>query len=332
MQEQKKIVVIGGGTGTFTVLKGLKHYDDLDLTAIVTMTDDGGSTGRLRDEFGTLPVGDVRQCLVALAREDEAGEMLRSLFLYRFPSSDSSLAGHNFGNLFLTALTDILGSEVAAIDAAAEILNVNGDILPITTDQVKLAAQYDNGDVLVGEEYVDEPDEATHDCTARVVKLWTQPKAQISEEARKAIETADEIIIGPGDLYSSLLSNVVIEGVPEAIQKSQGKFIYVSNLVSKYGQTHGMKLSDYISEIENYSGRELDKAVVNNSELPEAILERYENENSYPILDDGPPNGKIIRGDVVSSQEVIRKDGDVVKRSLLRHDSDKLAAQLVKLI
>jgi uncharacterized cofD-like protein len=329
MQKKVKVVVIGGGTGTFTVLTGLKHFPDCDLTAIVTMTDNGSSTGRLRDEFGRLPVGDIRQCLVALAREDEASILLRQLFNFRFPESKSGLSGHNFGNLFLTALTEILGDEVKAIEAAAEILNVTGHILPVTKDNVDLVAEYENGDILMGEKNIDEPG-PKHDCTTRIVELWTQPSAAIYAPSREAILAADFIVIGPGDLYSSLLSNVVVDGVPEAIQQNQGKFIYVGNLVSKYGQTHGLKQSEYLAEVEKYVGRKPDYVLLNSQPLSDEILVRYEEEQSYPVVDDLTVEN-VRRADLLSNETVQRASGDTVKRSLLRHDSHKLAQELLKL-
>ncbi|MFW5702857.1 MAG: gluconeogenesis factor YvcK family protein [Candidatus Dojkabacteria bacterium] len=326
----ENIVVVGGGTGTFTVLRGLKNYPQTNLSAIVTMTDDGGSTGRLRDEFGVLPLGDVRQCLIALAKEDEASRILRELFIYRFPKSESSEnGGHNFGNLFLTALTDILGSEAEAIEAAAEVLNVRGKIYPVTEEDVQLAAQYSDGNVLIGESKIDEPNCEKHDCRTRVIKLWTQPEAQLNPEAKEAILQADKIVIGPGDLYSSLLSNVVIKGVPEAIGESKAKFIYVTNLVSKYGQTHGMSQSDYVAEIAKYTKRKPDTILVNNAEADEDILAKYARENSFPVQDDLGEAANVVRKDLLSEEKIEREKNDAIKRSLLRHDSDKLASAII---
>lgn len=327
----KRIVVIGGGTGTFTVLKGLKQFPELDLTAVVTMTDDGGSTGKLRDEFGLLPVGDVRQCLVALSSEKRAGEVLRALFNYRFPGSDSSLAGHNFGNLFLAALSDILGSEAKAIQAAAKILNVKGQILPVTTDKVDLVAQYDDGDVLIGESQIDDPDQTKHNRLAKIVKLWTQPKAQVYLPTRHAILAADLIVLGPGDLYSSLISNLVVQGMAEAICQSSAKFVYITNLVSKQGQTHELTYRDYLTEIAKYSGRKPDRVIVNSTPLPEAALAKYASEQSYPIVDDLGDDPSVIRADLLAEELIPKVNGDKLKRSLIRHDSHKLATILVKL-
>lgn len=331
MGSKYKVVVIGGGTGTFTVLRGLKHYSELDLTAVITMTDTGGSTGRLRDEYGTLPVGDVRQCLVALSKENDASLILRELFLYRFDGDKSDLSGHNFGNLFLTALTNILGSEVKAIEAASEILNVTGRILPVTTDKVELVAKYSDGSMLHSEKNIDTPPDS-HDSTARVVKFWTEPKAEIYSETRIALEEADFIVIGPGDLYSSLLSNVIIGGVPEAIARSKAKLIFIGNLVSKFGQTHGLTYKDYLAEIEKYGGKLPDFALINSTPLPDDILERYRAENSSPVGDDlADSTANVIRADLISSEVITTGNSDAIKRSYLRHDSHKLATELVKI-
>lgn len=177
----KNIVVIGGGTGTYTVLTGLKKYPELSLKAIVGVTDSGGSTGKLRDEFGILPVGDFRQAIVALSEEGNGENLLRDLFLYRFEKG-SGLAGHNFGNLLLTALTDILGSEAKAITAAGKILRINGEVIMVSTDNVDLVAEYDDGSVLVGEAHIDEPDKR-HNSNAKIKSLRIQPITKVSEKA-----------------------------------------------------------------------------------------------------------------------------------------------------
>lgn len=342
---KQKVVVIGGGTGTFSVLSGLKQYRDIELTAVVTMTDSGGSTGRLRDEFGMLPVGDMRLCLVALAREDEAGELLRKLFLHRFDKEKSSLHGHNFGNILLTALTDMLGSEEQAIEAAAEILNVRGRVMPVTTDHTDLVAQYENGEVLFGESEIDDPNEHTHDCTTRVTNLWTQPKAVLNPRVREAILEADFVVLGPGDLYSSLLSNVIVQGFPDALQESNAKFVYVANLVTKYGQTHGLKLSDFVSEVHKYAGRMPDMIVQNSAALPEEVLAKYKIEQSFPIVDDWQEriqadsqfaelaaDVKREQAPLLAEEIYVKPSGDVLKRSLLRHDPHRLGTAIRALI
>jgi uncharacterized cofD-like protein len=321
----KKIVVIGGGTGTYTVLSGLKKYtgEDLGISAVVTVSDSGGSTGRLRDEFGYLPVGDFRMALVALSDT----HILRDLFLYRF-NKGTGLNGHNFGNLFLTALTEVLGCEEKARVAASEILAVKGKVLPITLENVTLLARYEDGKVLEGESTIDEPP-PTHDGTQRIKNLWLEPEPSISEKAKEEILGADLIVIGPGDLYTSILSNIVVSGAKEAVRDSNAKVIYVVNLMTKYGQTHSFTAMDHVSEIKSYIDRKPDYVLFNTTPLPEDILDKYAKENDYPVKDDLGDTG-VFRGDFLAEEEVSKPTGDVLKRSLIRHDSDKLARVIIE--
>ncbi|USN88976.1 MAG: YvcK family protein [Candidatus Nomurabacteria bacterium] len=331
MQKQK-VVVIGGGTGTHTVLKGLRKYQKhVDLAAIVTMADSGGSTGRLRDEFGYLPVGDVRMALAALgSADDEYEELVRQLFLYRFEKGHG-LSGHNFGNLLLVALTDILGGEEAAIRAAGRLLGVRGAVIPVTTEKVNLMATYDDGVQLVGEHGIDEPDEdrARH----KIIALEVTPHATISEAAEAALLQADLIVIGPGDLYTSVLANCVVDGVSEAVRHATAKLVYVSNLMTKVGQTAGMGLAEHLSEITRYIGRHPDAVVVNTAPLPADLLARYAADGEYPVVFNcETENCRIIPADLLADEVVQKSRGDVLKRSLIRHDSRKLARKLIGLL
>jgi len=326
------IVTIGGGTGTFTVLTGLKKYS-VDLTAIVTMADSGGSTGRLRDEFGSLPVGDVRMALAALADDDDGRNLLRDLFLFRFDKGEKGLHGHNFGNLFLVALEELLGSQKEAITAVSKILRVKGKVLPVTTQDTHLVAQYSDGSVLKGETFIDEPP-TTHDVTQRITKLGLDPVAKITPEARTALAKADVIVLGPGDLYTSLLANCVVQGVREAISQSKGKFLYVTNLMSKRGQTSQLTAADHIKEVEKYTGRMPDIVVHNNRKLPVSILQRYAHWGEYPIADDLDTlrDVRIVRGDIIAIEAIKKSSGDMLRRSLIRHDADKLAKVIMDII
>lgn len=327
-----KILVIGGGTGTHTILSGLKKYP-FDLTSIVTVADSGGSTGRLRDEFGALPVGDFRMALTALAPSDEEAEILRKLFLYRFDKGEKGLKGHNFGNLFLVALGDILGSSEEAIKYTSEILRVTGKVLPVTSKSVNLVAEYEDGSVLYGEGNIDEPPKE-HDGTQRIIKLWTEPEAVITSDASLEILQADYIILGPGDLYTSLLANVVVNGTAAAIGKSKAAFIYVINLVTKYGQTHDFTAKDHIEEIAKYVGKHPDFVLIDNSDYPESILERYKKERASTVEDDIKRYKKsfVVRAPLLADEIIEKKSGDKLKRSLLRHAPDKLAWEIVKII
>lgn len=327
----KKIVTIGGGTGTHTLLSGLKQYP-FELTAIVTAADSGGSTGRLRDEFGVLPVGDFRMALTALTASDEEGDLLRELFLYRFEKGEKGLKGHNFGNLFLVAMTDVLGSYDKAVSYTGRILRIKGNVLSITEKPFDLVAEYENGKVIRGEAKIDEPNKS-HNGKQRIVDLWSEPELPINTEAMRAILEADYVVLGPGDLYTSIFPNLVINGTKAAIKKSNAKVIYVVNLVTKYGQTFGFTAKDHVEELKKYLGNYPDFVLANSTELPERILKNYAEENDYPVVDDlSDEDYEVIRADVLVPRKIERKAGDKVKRSLLRHDPDKLAWEIIKLI
>ena len=326
------MVVIGGGTGTHTVLRGLKKYQkQIDISAIVTMADSGGSTGRLRDEFGQLPVGDVRMALAALASDvDEQDDLVRQLFLYRF-NKGNGLSGHNFGNLLLVALTDILGSETAAIRAAAKVLRVRGNVIPVTNEHADLVAVYSDGKKVVGEHEIDEPEEDRY--TKRIEELSVTPQATISEVAEEELLNADLIVLGPGDLYTSVLANVVIDGVRESLHNSSAKMVYVSNLVTKLGQTSGMGVAEHVAEIEKYCGRRPDTVLVNTTPLPEELLKKYKEQDEYPVVFNYESDDvRVVPADLLANESVQTAQGDVLKRSLIRHDSRKLARKLVELL
>lgn len=320
----KNIVVIGGGTGTYTVLTGIKSIADINISAIVSSADSGGSTGVLRDEFGYLPVGDYRQCLVALAEEASGENILRELFQYRFQKGGTGLEGHNFGNLFITALTDILGSEEEAYQKASKILNIKGNVYPVTYDNVQLLAEYEDKSIGYGESMIDDPPKG-HNGEQRITRLWVQPKAEIYEKSKEAILNANLIIFGPGDLYTSVLANVVVDGCANYISESKAKIIFISNLVSKYGQTHNFKTSDYVNEIERYIKRKVDYILVNSAPFPEDIVKVYKSINDYPVIDDMQSDSRVTKADLLSELLTTQLKSDKVKRSLLRHDSHKIA-------
>jgi len=329
---KKSIVVIGGGTGTHTVLRGLRKFaDQLDIAAVVSMADSGGSTGRLRDEFGLLPIGDIRNALTALAAEgDQYDSLMRQLFLYRF-NRGTGLEGHNFGNLFLTALTDILGDEVSAIDAASHLLKVAGRVIPVTTDNSHLVAIYEDGTIVEGEDNIDESSDFLH--LAHIKTLTLTPESFLSAAAEAAIVNADMIVLGPGDLYTSVLSNCIVTGFREAILSSKGILVYVSNLMTRRGQTIGMHALEHIKEIEKYIGRAPDMALVNNSNFSDELLSRYDEEGAHPVLNNCVDGVCTIQSlPLVSEEVVVLTSGDKLKRSLIRHDSDKLANELMKIL
>lgn len=324
----RRIVVIGGGTGSSVVLSGLRKYP-VDLTAIVTVTDSGGSTGRLRTEFGFLPVGDMRQCLAALAAEN-GSNYIRRLLLYRFDKGEG-LEGHSLGNLLLTALTDLSSSESKAVEIAAKIFRLHGRILPITTSNIQLVATYEDGKSIIGEHEIDEP---KHRGGKRIIRLTTKPKAKIYSEAKKAILEADLIVLGPGDLYTSILPNLIIRGVRKAFSLSKAKIVYIVNLMTRFGQTHQFTAQDHIKEIEKYLGRKLDFVLLNNRRIPAKILKLYQKEKGFPVKNNlrGKTHFELIRKNLLASAVVIKPRGDVLKRSYLRHDPQKLARTIISLL
>jgi uncharacterized cofD-like protein len=328
-KKKPKVVVIGGGTGTFTVLTGLRHYP-VDLTAIIGMADSGGSNRILRDEFGILPTSDIRQCLVALADDNGERKVFRDLFTYRFHQG-TGIAGMTFGNLFMAALTDIYRSQQKAIEKTGEILNIKGEILPVSLDDVQLVARYENGHQVVGEHYIDEP---RHDGKLRIVEMETIPRAKAFKKAVQAILAADLVVLGPGDLYTSLVCNLVVEGIPEALKKTKAKVAYVMNLMGRYGQTFKFTAKDHLEVLEKYLGKKVvDYVLVNNTPLPKRILKRYQEEQAHPVKDDlgKPKDIKVIRKNFLSGEVHQKAKGDKLQRSMIRHDPKKLAKALVKL-
>ncbi len=319
-----KLTVIGGGTGSFTVLSGLKKLENINITSIVPSTDSGGSTGRLRDEFGYLPMGDIRQCLLALAENIEEQEVLRKLFLYRFDKGGNGLEGHNFGNLFMTALRDIVGDDLKAIKYIEKLLNIKGKVYPITLQKCDLVAEYENGEIIKGEHLIDSP-EYPHDGRLRINKLYTEPKVSTYTKVVNVIKESDYIIIGPGDLYTSLIANLVINNIAKHIKSSKAKLILIGNLVTKFGQTYEFSLKDHVDEIEKYLNRNVDYILFNNAILPDDILKRYALENAYPVVNDMSKDSRVIEENLLASEVVKTVSGDSLKRSLIRHDSDKIA-------
>lgn len=331
-KSNKNVVVIGGGTGSYTVLSGLKNYP-INITSIVTVADSGGSTGKLRDEFGYLPVGDFRMALVALAGNEEEQALLRKLMLYRFEKGEiSGLKGHNFGNLFLVGLAEALGSVEEALIAASKILNIKGRVLPITNTPVELVAEYVNGAVIRGETYIDEPPES-HDKSQKIINLYVEPKTPIGMEAMGAILEADLIVLGPGDLYTSILANLVIEGVGNAVKKSSATVVYISNLMTKFGQTHELSASQHVSEISKYLGKLPDYVICNVGDFPAEVLEHYSKQKEFPVVDDLEEGDfKVVRAHLLSHEMQKKSSSDKLKRSLIRHNSDRLAWELIKIL
>lgn len=325
----KKVVTIGGGTGSFTLLSGLKKYP-IELSAIVSMADDGGSTGILRDELGVLPPGDVRQCLVALS---DSSEMLRQLMNYRF--EEGGLSGHSFGNLFLSALEKTTGSFTSGVAEAAKILSVKGEVIPVTDVDTNLFLKLKNDGLLQGE------NEINHNFEIQkrgVEKMYLLPKAKANPRAIEKILGADLIVIGPGNHYCSIVPNLLVAGIPEAIQKSKAKVVYNCNLVNKRGQTEGFTLDDYIDAVEKYIGkRRVDFATYNIGKPSRALLKKYEHESELVSFDKDARkmrHYRVVQADVLNSEEVhfSKKDKIAHMRSFIRHDTEKLGKVLMMLL
>lgn len=318
----KKVTVIGGGTGGYVVLSSLKEYP-LDLSAIVTMMDSGGSTGRLRDQLGVLPPGDLRQCLVALS---EAPLLWRKLFLYRFERGD--LDGHNFGNIFLSALEKVSSNYDEVIKTASYVLKIKGEVMPVTFKNTHICVQYENGSIVKGEGNIDK----NYNEKTKVTKAFLDPEVSANPKAIERINKSDFIIIGPGDMYASIIPILLVKGIKEAFQKTKAKFIYNINLMTKSGQTTNYKASDHIHDIEHYTGRYPDIIVISNGKIPDEIIKWYISHNEKVVvndLDKTKVKGNIVEEDLVDRTNYQKLTADKfvnpLVRSVLRHDSSKLA-------
>lgn len=328
-----KIVVIGGGTGSFTVLKGLKNYAK-DLTALVSMADDGGSTGRLRDEYGSLPPGDVRQCLVALSSSPK----VRDLFNYRFDRG--SLGGHVFGNLFLAALQNMTGNFAAAVELAEQVLRVDGRVLPITLDDVELIAK-DGERIIRGESRISYEHLTTRTPQISVRKKSGLGKVKLNPAAKQAIMAADIIVIAPGNLYGSLGPALVTPGLAETIMDSSAKTIYVSNLINKPNQTNHYTVSDYADEIERMAGQPILDYVIYNVRHPSSeLLDKYASEGELPVIYDlnrlrlahyKTIGAKLLADGPAAPLNSNAKDPLAKHRTLIRHSSDAAARAIMKI-
>ena len=322
-----KITVVGGGTGTFVVLAGLKNYP-VDLTAVITVADSGGSTGRLRSEFGFLPVGDLRQSLAALAGNGD--QTLTKLLTYRFDRG-LGLKGHNLGNLILTALRDLYGSEPKALEKASSIFKIQGRIIPVSLSKTSLGVIYEDGQKVYGEHEVDEP---PFGGGKKIVRAFLKPPVGLYRQSQIALVEPDLLVFGPGDFYTSTLPCLLVSGVSRALRRSKAKICYVANLMNRYSQSHKYKVSDYLSEFEKYTGRAVDYAIINTSKIPQRFYKVYSKEKATPVVNDVASSKKmeVICGDFAQRSIFRRPSGDELKRSFFRHDSDKLARALIKIL
>jgi uncharacterized cofD-like protein len=324
-----KIVVIGGGTGSYTVLRSLKNYTS-QITALVSMVDNGGSTGQLRDEYGVLPAGDVRQCLVALSNSTLT---MRNLFNYRF--GEGSFDGHNFGNVFLAAVEKITDDFGQGVTLAGDILNITGRVIPITLDNTNLVL-LDGDKEIVGE----------HSIDSLILKskvkpeLTLRPHAWLNPKAKKAIYEADIVVIAPGSLYESLVSSLIVDGVREALNETSAKLVQIVNLVTKPGQTDGWDATDYLNEIERFTGKDsIDYLLYNVTKPSQEMIDQYARDGEYPVTMKNAKKintsttCKMVGLDLITFYDIPQNPNDklAVERTLIRHDGDKVARQLMKI-
>jgi uncharacterized cofD-like protein len=315
LERGPKIVVIGGGHGLSHLIFGLKEYT-ANITAIVTVADSGGSSGRLREEFNIVAPGDIRNCLVALA---DAPALMGDLFQFRF-SKDSELKGHNFGNLFLTAMVQLTGGDFErAVKETSKVLAIRGKVVPSTVSNVHLAAEYMDGTITEGEAKIPNPH-------SRVKRIYlTGQKAYPTQDALDAIQEADVIILGPGSLYTSVIPNLIVPGMSEAIAKSQAFKIYLCNIMTQHGETDNYSASEHVRALIEHSHRDVvDACLINIAEAPPEALNRYKEEVSFPVKADGEAiremGYKVMATDLLGVTDYVR------------HDSRKLNQALIKLI
>ncbi len=316
----KKVAVIGGGTGNFVVLRGLKKYN-VDLTAIVSMADDGGSTGILRDELGVLPPGDVRQCLVALSN---SSRLLRSLMNYRF--ENGNLGGHSFGNLLLSALEKVTGSFEKAVEEAGKILFIRGKVLPVTVHQVRLKMILNNHKILEGEKEI----YLSREIDQGYKSILLEPYPKVNPYVLDEIKNTDLIVFSPGGWHTSVIPNIMVQGVAKALKASHAKKVFVVNLMNRKGQTTGYKVSDYLKELTSFLGCDIfDYILVNNASVSDDLIKKYSDEGELVYND--LVEKRVIEADLMGLMSSVNQK-DLIKRSLIRHDSKKLASELVKIV
>lgn len=312
----KKVVTIGGGTGQYTLLRGLKNYD-VNLSAVVSMFDNGGNTGKLRVEFGVLPTGDLRNCILALCDEIELKDIMK-LFEFRFPKTNWVLSDYSLGNMILTALNEIEGDIAKGVKTCLNILGIKGQIFPVTLDNTHLFGETFNGKKLFGQSEVSYPE-----VNEKIKRVWLEPESYIYNKTADAIRDADLIVLCPGDLYGSLIPNFLVRGFKESLNESRAKIVCVTNLVTKQGN-YGFKISDFVEEIEKYLGKKIDCVICNTKKPTQNIVDKYREENSHFVEPD--INGeRVIRDELL---EEIFSGGKIV----VRHNPEKTAKIIMGLL
>ncbi len=311
LEKGPKIVVIGGGTGLSVLLHGLKEQSS-NLSAIVTVADDGGSSGRLREQFDILPPGDIRNCLVALA---DAEPLMRDLFQFRF-GNESELKGHSFGNLFITALTKVTGDFEKAIKESSKVLAIRGRVIPSTLDKVQLVAEHQNGQKTKGEtKIVEQP--------LPIRRVFLDPvNCKPSKDSLEAIDEADIIILGPGSLYTSVIPNLLVTGISDRIALSRAPKVYVCNVMTQAGETGNFTAFDHLNTIISHTRPDIvNSCIVNIGTVPPWILKKYEEENAYPVLADSDKiiekGYSVIEEDIINTQDYVRHDAGKLSKIII---------------
>lgn len=327
ISDQPNIALIGGGTGSFTLLQELKHLTP-NISALVNMSDDGGSTGRLRDELGVLPPGDVRQCLVALSDAPE----IRDVFGYRFGEGTGGFQGHSLGNIILSGLELQYGDFAKATKVAGRILGITGQVIPVTLDNHTLMMT-DSHETISGEYKI-----GHRRFNGKDVRLYHEPAAYMNPEAEEALQAADMIVIAPGNLYGSLLPALAVTGMPEAFEDTHAKTVMVTSLVTKPGQTDGWHVVDYVKEVEKYIGEGVIDAVLYNTAVPSPdLLSKYAADGEYPVDCSEERFAEIgataVGADLLAKDifQADRKD-KAIRRTLIRHDAKRVGEELLHLL
>ncbi len=316
----KKITTIGGGSGQYILLYGLRDVSDFQISAVVSMVDSGGSTGRLRDELGVLPPGDILKCLLALSSyRDSAREILQK----RFQSNDK-LAEHSLGNMLLSMLSQYCNDFAEGVEALGEVLESKGKVLPVTTDKATLVAELTDGSWLFGESAIDLP---RGDQREKIKRTFLVPhhsdSIKVYPEVLESIKEADYIILGPGDLYTSIIPNLLVEGVKEELAQSSARLVYIGNIMTKFGETDDFSAGDFIDKLEEFLPRKLDKVIFNKAYPDSDILAKYEDQKAYFVK---PPREDS------KERSFINEDLLSVSGGVVRHDPDKLSGLLQRIL
>jgi len=313
LDQGPRVVAIGGGTGLSTLLMGLKQYTN-NITAIVTVCDDGGSSGRLREEFGIIPPGDIRNCIAALADEQD---LITALFQYRFKQGHG-LEGHSFGNLFLSVLCSITGNMVQAVKESSKVLNIRGQVLPASLDNLVLVAEMQDGTIVRGESHITE-------AQSSIRRLTCEPASpQPVPEVLEALQKAELVILGPGSLYTSVLPNLLIPEVAQALDKAHAVKVYVCNVMTQPGETDAFSVGDHLQVLADHCpGKKLIDAVLVNNWIPERLVELYATYGSVPVLID---RDRIHEMDIAIIERVLVDEGD----TSIRHNPKRLSRSIIQ--